>query len=115
MALDYWDYHLATGCPVSRAKELLSEMQPALRERVLVAIKQQMDQRFLVDPIESDPLLAAKVQEAKEEAQHAARLSGHVGRGSCHFVWLMQAKILAERHGITWFSPREMNPEMVFD
>jgi len=115
MTLDYWDYHLATGCPVSRAKKLLSEMRPALRERVLLAIKQQSDGRFLVDPVESDPMVAAKVRDAKAEAERAADLSGHVGRGSGHFVWAIQAQILAERHGIAWFSPGEMNPDLIFD
>lgn len=41
MPPDYWDYHLATGCPISRSKEVLSEMTPALRERVFRAIKLQ--------------------------------------------------------------------------
>jgi hypothetical protein len=115
MPPDYWAYHLATGCPVGRSKEVLSEMTPALRQRVLQAIKLQGDARLLVDPIEQDPLTATKIQEAKAEATRIADQSGITGKGRCHFVWSSQAQILADRHGIQWFSPRHMNPDVCFD
>lgn len=115
MTPDYWDYHVATGCPVGRSKELLSEMNPRLRERVLVAIKLQRDRGLLVDPTERDPQIAARIREAKAEAEREADHSGFTHKGRAHFVWALQAQILAERHGITWFSPKEMNADVFFD
>jgi hypothetical protein len=113
-AKDIWDYHVATRCSLERAKALLSGMSPELRERVLVAIKQKR-RMALIDPIEADPLLGAAIREAAEEAAHAADLAGHHGKGKCHVIWRMQKKILAERHGIVWFSPQDMNPSAFFD
>ncbi len=115
MPPDYWDYHLATGCPIARSKEVLSEMTPALRERVMRAIKLQGDPGLLVDPIEREPLMATKIQEANAEATQLADQSGITGKGRSHFVWTSQAQILAERHGIQWFSPRQMNPDVSFE
>ena len=112
---DIWDYHVATGCPLRRAKVLLSTMPSDLRDRVLMAARQGGNQKWLVDPIEVDPLLADKVRLAAEEAQQNADLGDHHGRGRCHVVWSMQKTILADRYGITWFSPREMNPDVWFD
>lgn len=114
-ANDIRDYHDATGCPLGRAQELLSAMLPDLRERVLLAVRQRSGGKLLVDPIETDLVLARKVREAADEASRAVNLAGHQGRGRSHVVWAMQKKILAERYGIVWFSPREMNPEVTFD
>lgn len=112
---DVWDYHMASGLPVGRAKELLFAMSPNIRERVLLAVKQKGGRRLLVDPIETDPVLAGKVREAADEANQAADLAGHQGIGRCHFVWAIQKKILAERHGVTWLSPADINPAVAFD
>lgn len=114
-ARDIWDYHMAAGIPLGRAQELLSAMSPEIRERVLLAVKQKGDQQYLIDPIEADPLLAEKVREAADEANRAADAAGPRRLGRCHFVWAMQKKILAEHHGITWLSPADMNPGVVFD
>jgi hypothetical protein len=72
-------------------------------------------ERYLVDPTERDPLIATRVRDAHAEAEGEAGQSGVTGRGRCHFVWALQAKILADRHGITWFSPKQMNPDIFFD
>ncbi|MFC3652844.1 hypothetical protein ACFONN_14900 [Dyella humi] len=114
-ASDIQDYHAATGCPLGRAQELLSAMPPDLRERVLLAVKQKSSRKLLIDPIETDSLLAEKVREAADEATRAADLAGHQGRERSHVVWAMQKKILAERYGIAWFSPKDMNPDVIFD
>lgn len=114
-ARDIWDYHRATMLPLGQAKALLSAMSPDVRDRVLLAAKQKGDRRFLVDPIEMDSAFAEKIREAAEEADHAADLAGHFGKGRCHFVWATQKKILVERHGITWLSPADMNPGVAFD
>ncbi|MBT2118494.1 hypothetical protein KK141_22715 [Dyella sp. LX-66] len=114
-AEDIWDYHVASGLPLSRAKELLSAMPPDIRERVLLAVKQKGGRRLLVDPIEIDSALAELIRRAEAEANRAADSAGHQGKGRCHFVWSMQKRILAERHGISWLSPADMNPAVVFD
>jgi Tfp pilus assembly protein PilF len=35
--------------------------------------------------------------------------------GSCHRLWTMQKKILKEKYGITWYTPAELHPEIIFD
>lgn len=35
--------------------------------------------------------------------------------GSCHRLWDMQKTILKEKFGITWYSPDELNPEIIYD
>jgi len=108
---DAWDYHVATGNPLGRAKDLLSAMSLVLRARVMLAIQQQGKGSLLADPIESDPLVAEKIRSASAEAKQAAELAGHMGRGSCHVIWAKQAEILTERHGIVWFSPKEASKD----
>ena len=107
---DAWDYHVFTGNSAARARDLLDAMPPDLRTRVMLAIQQKSKGELLVDPIESDPLFAEKVRNAATEAKRVVELIGHVGRGSCHLIWTKQKEILAERDGIVWFSPKEMNP-----
>ena len=35
--------------------------------------------------------------------------------GSCHRLWTMQKQILKEKYGITWYTPDELHPEIIFD
>jgi hypothetical protein len=35
--------------------------------------------------------------------------------GSCHRIWTMQKNILKEKYGITWHTPDELHPEIIFD
>ena len=35
--------------------------------------------------------------------------------GCCHRIWSMQKTILKEKHGITWYTPAELNPDIKFD
>ena len=35
--------------------------------------------------------------------------------GSCHRLWTMQKNILKEKYGITWYTPAELYPEIIFD
>ncbi len=35
--------------------------------------------------------------------------------GSCHRLWAIQKQILKEKYGITWYSPDELNPEIIYD
>jgi hypothetical protein len=108
-------YHKATGYPIRLAKDTLHAMDPLLRERVLLAIQRPQGQQGLVDPIQEDPhagpLVSASAMEARQLAQHI----GRTGRGSCHFVWREQARILLDRHNIVWYPPSQMNPHNVYD
>lgn len=112
---DIMNYHKASGLPMHRAKELLTAMSSEVRERVLLAVMQKGDRRLLTDPLETDSAFAELVREAAAEANRVADSAGHQGRGRCHFVWSTQKRILAERHGIAWLSPADMNPAVAFD
>ena len=35
--------------------------------------------------------------------------------GSCHRIWAIQKQILKEKYGITWYTPAELHPEIIFD
>lgn len=95
------------------ARAALSAMGPELLERVIQAASYQVGR--LYDPIEDDPECEAFIASARWEAAEAARAAGIEGRGSCHFVWTEQAKVLRERDGVIWFSPKEMNPHVTYD
>ena len=108
-------YHKATGCSLAHASVVLGAMEPLLRERVLLAIQQPQNSRDLRDPLESAPETVALIESASAEATELARASGRTGRGSCHFIWQEQARILSERYNLVWFSPKAMNPDIVYD
>jgi hypothetical protein len=91
-------------------------MEPELRERVLLAIKNYVaaSGRLLVDPIEKDPQFADAIKAALTEAEVIVRGKGLTGRGSCHAIWREQERILSERN-IHWYSLQIMNPDIRFD
>jgi len=68
---------------------------------------------LLYDPISDDPTYAWAIKEAGLRAEE------EVGRpyemGSCHLVWRRKKQILKDEFGIDWYSPREMNPRVIFD
>ena len=71
---------------------------------------------FKRDPIEYDPRKSWMVEEAEREAAAELTAAGvHPGMGYCHLLWLRQKRILKEKHGIKWWSPAEMNPDILFD
>lgn len=35
--------------------------------------------------------------------------------GACHAIWYHRKRLLMEKYGIEWFSPAELNPEVLFD
>jgi hypothetical protein len=69
--------------------------------------------RLLYDPISDDPTFAWVIKEAGQRAEE------EVGRpyqmGFCHLIWRRKKQILKEEFGIDWYSPREMNPRVIFD
>lgn len=45
-------------------------------------------------------------------------LKDHPRRGEmgfCHVAWPVKKRLLAEKYGIDWQSPEEMNPQVIFD
>ena len=61
-----------------------------------------------------------RIKEAKkllevypDQPIHAARLFMQLG--SCHWIWAMKKSILHEKNGITWYSPAELNPDVIYD
>ena len=110
-------YRRATGCPIFQARPTLMTMAPLLRERVLLACLTHTEEGSgLRDPIEQMPEFRDVVSTARTEAQETVLSRGQpLRRGSGFLVWEEQARLLRERHQITWFSPREMNPAIVYD
>ena len=58
-----------------------------------------------------------KLNEAKklmpDHPEQAAQVFMQLG--SCHRIWAIQKQILREKHGITWYTPAELHPEIKFD
>jgi len=76
--------------------------------------KKWRDSQLLTDPIErADKETAEIIKEAFEKANTMVDPSIITGR--CHAIWGYVKKILEEEHGITWFSPSEMNPGVMLD
>lgn len=112
---DAFAFHKATGCPLEKAVRLLSEMEPLLRERVIEASRKPKRSLTLRDPLETNPATASLVEQAAAEATEIIRAQGPLKRGSAHAIWREQARILNEKHQLTWFSPQQMNPGVIFD
>jgi len=64
------------------------------------------------DPIENDPFIAEKINEAKKVAHEKVE---HKGLGRIHAIWSVTKQELKDRHGIDWRTPAEMNPDRKFD
>jgi hypothetical protein len=106
-------FHKASGCPLSEARRTLLDLEPELRERILIASRsEKSDDLGLTDPIEQDAVIRRKVRQAGRRAE--ALVNGK-GLGRCHAVWERQAQILWDDHGIRWYSPAQMNPLTDFD
>lgn len=96
-----------------KAQAELLKMEPELRSRVLKAAQEQSGgYGGLHDPIEDDPAMRELIRAAGRAVE---MLIGPVaGRGQGHRLRIEQKRLLAAQ-GITWFSPAEMNPGIVFD
>ncbi len=104
----------ATGLGVLDCKRILECADSRLYTKLTVAMKSQTDLRLFQDPIVDDPHTKELVEAAYVEAEHELTNRGR-GLGHCHVVWAMTKRILREKHGIDWLSPREMNPWILFD
>jgi hypothetical protein len=71
--------------------------------------------RFLYDPIRDDPDIGPIIKAASECAHQEVSGGKYEHLGTCYLIWRRQKEILKEEHGITWYSPREMNPGVIYD
>jgi hypothetical protein len=67
---------------------------------------------ILYDPIRDDPTYAWAIKEA---GRRASEEIGYNQMGDCHRIWRRTKEILKEEFDIVWYSPREMNPRIIFD
>lgn len=74
------------------------------------------------DPFGDDPesikiSTSKRIEEAKRllpsNPEKATELFMQLG--CCHTIWVLQKRILKEKHGITWYTPSELNPDVMFD
>ena len=58
-----------------------------------------------------------KLNEAKrlmpDNPEQAAQVFMQLG--SCHTLWALQKRILKEKYGITWYTPAELHPDVLFN
>lgn len=71
------------------------------------------------DPTEDDPkyqsifaCIDAEVEAMLEEEGLGKK---KIGMGYCHVFWSAKARVLKEKYGVEWKSPKEMNPGVLFD
>jgi hypothetical protein len=100
-----------------RPKPTPPPVDPELERRRELAMRTNKQNhpriRHLYDPISDDPAYAWAIKEAGERAKEEV---GHpFVMGTCHRVWNRKKEILKEEFGIDWYSPREMNPRVIFD
>lgn len=68
------------------------------------------------DPQEYDAEKKKLIEAARTEAEFSMKQDGTINlEGSCHILWGRQQRILQEKYGISWRSPAEMNPDIIFD
>ena len=117
----------------NNALELSSEYQCILPEVMNEVYSQyvkeeiERSERYLEREDEDDDVFASlyksqresvekKLNEAKrlmpDNPEQAAQVFMQLG--SCHRLWTMQKNILKEKYGITWYTPAELHPEIIF-
>lgn len=68
------------------------------------------------DPGEDDPRYRKIFSGIDAEVD--SLLADHPQRGAegfCHVIWRAKERLLAEKYGIAWRSPDELNPQGIFD
>ena len=58
-------------------------------------------------------LIATAKSYLPDNPERAADVLSQIG--SCHRLWAIQKQIFKEKYGITWYSPDELNPEIIYD
>jgi hypothetical protein len=66
----------------------------------------------LHDPIEDN----LRIRHIFREVEWCAEKESSIqGMGSCHDVWSRMQQILKSEHGIIWYPPSRMNPDLLYD
>jgi hypothetical protein len=124
-------------CGQIMSKELQEELlkKKKIREAREDAIREEEDRRekefqkkiedypvgrdgFVYDPKEKDPKYRDIIKKAEKEAEDILEkeFSGFKNElGYCHSLWDKKKKILKEKYGIDWMTPKECNPFTMFD
>jgi hypothetical protein len=72
------------------------------------------DGDILYDPIEDDARYTQLIRAAEAEAEML--LEGlDFGMGFCQLLWGTKQDLLKDQHDLVWFTPAEMNPDILFD
>lgn len=67
-----------------------------------------------VDPVEYTEAYENAIDAVEEEVDR--RMGGEeYGMGMCFEIWSIKKEILAEKYGIEWRTPSQMNPRVMFD
>lgn len=67
---------------------------------------------FYYDPIEDTEAYKKVIEDIEKEID--VLMKDTTGMGSCHIYWHFKKELLA-KHGIDWKSPKECNPNIMFD
>jgi hypothetical protein len=105
----------ATHLDQSMVNHFLADQSNELRSKIVaasyIAVALGRDDE-LRDPFEDDPKWVNKIHEAGQAAAAEIKFEG---MGRCHMIWKRQAEMLKEKYQISWYSPAQMNPWMMFD
>lgn len=70
---------------------------------------------LLADLVEKSSEYKRVVKQVEEEVKKIMEEKDIRGMGSCYTFWDEKQRILKEKHGITWRTPTELNPDVIFD
>ena len=68
---------------------------------------------LLHDPAEDQEPTAFLIKQVRDRAD--AEVDKKTRMGRCHAIWRKMKEILKTEHGIEWYSPAEMNPNVLLD
>ena len=116
---------------LEQSSEYLKILPEVMKEVYTLFVKEEIErsEAYLAWEEETDdPVLKSfynsqreatekQINEAKrllpDDPEQAAQVFMQLG--SCHRLWNIQKTILKEKYGITWYSPDELNPEIIYD
>ena len=104
----------ATGATSSQVRQRLIVLPALLLDRIAEAVESQPGDGLLYDPVEHYPSIPEMRTKVENEAQ-AALVNREQGPEFRTLFWSTKKRIFAERYGVEWFTPAEMNPGARFD
>ena len=90
---------------------LAKRLIPEDKVELILEERKQKRRTLKHDPIEMSEKYLDVIDKVEEKIENARQTHGH---GSCHEIWQLQRKYLAE-YGIEWHSPAHLNPRVHFD